>query len=366
MKKAIWLLLLIGCSAATQAQLIINNTKLAGFRFLSLPRRELPVGAVWNDVTGPNGTGASTQQLITVSSFSNLSSVITDTSKTNLELGVLSFLKSGGYFKSLTTQSINLENLSIVGFNDLNLLKNNIGNDVIYEALKVDDIKLTIKKVNLANAKAELSKLFNTVNFTGEYDKGGDKEIVVSGLNLFIGYRIIKIQKTNQRIDKLDFENESVPRVDEAIVLNSNYEANSKEIGVALCPCNILKCVRESDTAPNNNVDAVFEHCGYERGWNFTITMKNQLTETGVPRQYDFVCKAGLLIKNRHFPLYYKPTSEGLETAYLNIEQLSFTPTRAMGYSAILSNHSRGDAKASIITTKFTFKPHKYTDTEGW
>ncbi|PTQ94891.1 hypothetical protein C8P68_106101 [Mucilaginibacter yixingensis] len=365
MKRTIWLLLFIACSVAAQAQIIINNTKLAGFRFLSLPRRELPVGAVWNDVTGPNGAGASPQQLITVGSFSNLSSFITDTSKATLELGVLSFLKSGGYFKSLTTQSIELANLSIVGFNDLSLLKNNIGNDVIYEALKVDNIKLIIKKANLVNAKTELSKLFNTVNFTGEYDKGADKEIVVSGLNLFIGYRIIKIQKANQRVDKLEFHFQSRPRLDKVVELTSNVEASTKDFLVALCPCDILHCVQDNDVDRSKDVDPIFERCAYEHGWNFTITLKNQLTESGAPKQYSFVCKTGLLIKNQFFPLYYKPTSDGLETACLNLEQLSFTPSRTMGYSAILSR-SKSDAKANITTTIFAFKPHKYTDTEGW
>ncbi|NVM62246.1 hypothetical protein FHW88_000522 [Mucilaginibacter sp. SG538B] len=341
----------------SKGQINVSTTSIAGFKLMSLPRVNVPVGAAWNDVTGPVGLGASQQQIIVTKSFDNLNYLSSDTNSTKLQLGVLSFLKSGGYFKSLSTQSLDLVSLSIVGFNDVNILKNNVGNSIIYDALKVNKIKLTIKKANLNNAKAELSKLFTKVDIEGEFDKGNEKEIVVGGIDLFIGYRLFKIKKAKEKVEKLKFHLEHQPTRDGSIILSSNYEAETKKTIVNVCPCNILKCM--SDRRKNGDESKayqLFNSCGFECGWDFNVITKDILNANGVPEEYHFIAKAGTLLKNKYFSLYYKPTSNGLEAAFLNIQQLAYTPVAGM---AALST-GKSEAKANVTTINFSFEQLSY------
>jgi hypothetical protein len=368
MKYLFILPILILTSISLSAQINITNSTISGYKVMSLPRKSLPVGAIWNKVTGPNSAGAPAEHLLENDSFESVSMISQLNQSGNVELGILNFLQSGGYFKSLTSQSMEVTALKIVTLNSPEVLKSNVGNTIIYEALKVDEIKITVKKNNTANAKAELSKLFKDLNVSGQADRGNETEITAKGLNLFIAYRLVLIDKAKSSEKKLKFKHEQNPQVDKTLVFGSNYDASTPDFKVGICPCSIIQCVAGSQGLNNDTaLRQAFTQCGYRSGWDFSVTLKKRISpKTGTPETYNFKVKSGLLIKDQNLPLYYISTSDGLETAYLSVEQLSFTPMFVMGKPLAALSTKSSDAISSIKITTFTFKEVKDQNVRGW
>ncbi len=113
---------------------------------MSLPRDYMPIGALWNLTLGPVSNGVGAESIVTSSSLNSMAIATNTQSKSELELGILNFLKAGGNYQALNNSQVSLEGLSIITLNSPATLNNNVGQYLLYEALKAEKLKITVEK----------------------------------------------------------------------------------------------------------------------------------------------------------------------------------------------------------------------------
>ncbi len=342
----------------SSAQVNYNTKPLDGFKIMALPRDYMPIGALWNLKIGPIGDGASPDLVINSSSVSNLDLSSDQNTKSNLELGIFSFLKAGGNYEALTNAQLSLENLTIVTLNSIDILKNNVGQHILYEALKVGAFKITVDKSRVADAKLNLTQIFkNKVDFGAQTDINNKTTIDISGVNLHLAYRVIKIESENKKTTTLKFKSQSQGRTN-SFTISSRYEAVTPTITVQICPCNIIGCMIDNGYVDRNKYGAIMGRCASQIGYDLTVILNNEVDmSTGMPRQYYFKVKSGSDIRNYNQSLYVKPTSQGIEVSYIAFEKIIFDPFARMENTYLIRMLSRrNDQKAALVTQTFKFR----------
>lgn len=121
----------------------------------------MPIGSIWNVVSGPMGSGVAIRNVISSSSYSDLEIVIDKSLKSNLELGILNYLKLGGEYNTNANITVSIKKLERFTLHSLDILKANIGNQVLFEGIKVAKISILVSKEKLADIRSELFKIFN-------------------------------------------------------------------------------------------------------------------------------------------------------------------------------------------------------------
>lgn len=99
------LLLVGGCGPGPKVGVPVTPTKLEGFKALSFPRTEIPIGATWIDGVGPDGEGADEKNVVIRSGMSSFS--LTESQKLGLTAGISTMLgvssNAGNSLASATT-----------------------------------------------------------------------------------------------------------------------------------------------------------------------------------------------------------------------------------------------------------------------
>lgn len=183
--------------------IIINSTAfgqsiLDGFKVMNLPRQNVSLGAEWINEVGPNGQGATTENIIANQSISEYQ--LDKTIKTNLNLAFLKYLGlSGNYSQS---SQVLFKDLKIYTIKDISNLSISSGQSILYEAIKADSIFIKIDKDLDGEVKVKLVENIKEidVNFNGNIENG----VTIKGDKLFLAYRVFtlgntKIKKYNQR-----------------------------------------------------------------------------------------------------------------------------------------------------------------------
>ncbi|MGN7723459.1 hypothetical protein [Chitinophaga sp. 22620] len=369
MKRVILFFLCIHGSLAICAQTITSNL-FEGFKFMNLPRDHVPVGALWNVEAGAIGDGAPQNQIKTSTSVYRLDLYLTKSQSAKLELGILQFLQAGGKYEALSTASVVLNKMEIVTLNSLDILKNFTGQQILYEAIKAEEITIVVEKEKTIQAKAELRKIFETVDLGSQAANGNKVEFKATGMNLYLAYRVIQVEKGTQAQKKLHFESQSYSS-GIGLTISSRYEANTNQLAVQICPCQIIGCMLEKEKTSNlADKNQLLDRCAAEVGFDLTVIMKDKINmETGKPKEYIFKIKSstGNSIHNYNQPLYNIPTSQGLEVAYLNVEKLIFEVlARTEKTYLIRMLHRKSDQKVNLITYSFKFRNIAPKDVAGW
>ncbi|TCC99160.1 hypothetical protein [Pedobacter hiemivivus] len=367
MKKCLLTIFLIGISISLVAQ---PSNPFTGFKFMSLPRDYMPIGALWNVEAGPIGDGVGEDKRKNGASFSMLDMVMNTSQKNELELGILNFLKLRGKYAALSDISVNLNKLEIVTLNSVDILKSNVGEQVVYEALKAQEMTITIDKNKSADAQLDLLQIFKKVNIDAENTTGNKAKITAKGMNLYLAYRIIQIENGNQNKEKVSFKKQSYSGHN-SVTFSNRYEANTDKYTIQICPCQIISCMlKKANEGSTLDMHQLLRRCGVDIGFDLTIILKDKIdATTGKPQEYKNVIKTptGNTINNYNQSLYYKPTSQGLEVTFLNIERLIYEAIAPMGttyLTRILPGNS--NQKISLITASYKFKNIIPQNVAGW
>lgn len=336
-----------------------------GFRFMSLPTTHMPIGSIWNVVSGPLESSVPKENIITSSSYSNLDLVIDKNLKTNLELGILNYLKLNGGNKSISSATLSLNKLERVTLNSIDVLKSNIGNQVLYEGIRVGEISFIVNEERAADAQIELLDIFKNINIESSVNINNKAKIIASGMDLFIAYRVIEIENAKQRSAKLKFNTQGHVSATGA-TLSSTYEANTSEFAVQICPCRILNCMKNYDS-DEFTAKQLFSNCARTTGFDLTVILKNKIDMgTGKPSEFKYIIKdtRSGSINNYNQAIYNTPTSNGLEVSYLNFERLVFEPLAGIGLAYMV--HGKKYRNVSLVKASYKFKNIVPTSVPGW
>lgn len=341
-----------------------TSNPFLGFRFMTLPTNQMPIGALWNTNIGPVGNGVSSENILKSSSYSNLDLLIDKNLKTSIDLGILEFLNAKGGYNSFSNVSISVKKLERVTLNSLDILKANVGNQILYEGLRASEFIMTVDKDKSTDAQLNMMKIFTTLDFTVELDTENKTTIRVGGADLFIAYRVVEVESEKQNRKKLKFNTQGYSSIG-SVTLSSVYEAITPEYAIQICPCRIKKCIKDS-YEQNSNIRALFSKCAAQVGFDLTVILKNKMDmSTGKPQEYKYVIKnPGGSINNYNQSIYNNPTSTGLEVSYINFERLVYE--NIGNTSTIYLLHDKKYRNVSLITAYYTFKNIIPNSVPGW
>lgn len=308
-----------------------NKKIFDGFKTMVLPRSEIPIGAIWTK-SGPMGKGANEDQLLSSNSYSEFNSSKSQNLKTDLELKVKNFMDANIGMDFNNKLDVSIESVTVVQLNDIEILKNNIGNEILYEGIKTENITYTTIKENSAELKANLLKVFKNMTIIAETEIGNTIKITTHGENLFIAYRVVRLEQEKTKEKKVKFVSQSSSGVS-GMKFSSTYYCKSDNYSITLCPCEILSCVnikinenRDNKNMILNNSEKWLNNCLNDNKWEITIIDKNNIAN-GQPSEKTIRPKLPFDIWNKNFALSYRIKSEGIEIDYLSIEHLYFDVT---------------------------------------
>lgn len=355
--RKIFLLAISFCFVITLfAKSSTSNDPFEGFKTMTLPRQNVPVGALWNiSMESPVGMGVNPEFLQVTNSYKDFSQVAEKDFSTSLNLGLLNFISANGSYSSTSKSNFKIEGVSIVTLNSIDILRKSVGQYVLYEAIKVNEISTIIENSKELEIQADLKKIFKDIDITSEAYNRKQKILEIKGVDLYIAYRVVKVEKTKTSQTKLKFSSQGYS-TNSFISLSSTYLAKTGDVTVQVCPCAIQNCLAETSNS--------LSECANEKGYDFTVILKNQIDMTkGTPLEFRFKVYAGEEISNVNKSLYSIPTSEGLEIAYLNIERMIFAPLTGTLIYMLLDKDYR---KAYLFTTKFKFGNYLPKSSAGW
>lgn len=358
--SAVFLLLILSNSFFAQ-----TNNPFEGFKFMNLPINRLPIGALWNTSLGPMDGGVNEEKIIKSSSYSNLNMIISKDLKTSVDVGIQNFLSLNGGYSSLSGVSISVKKLEKLTLNSIELLKSNVGNQILYEGLRASEFSIIVNKNKAADAQVDLLKIFKNLDLKVDVNTDNTATITATGVDLFIAYRVVKIESENQKSKKLKFRTQGYSG-EQMIKLSSTYEAVTSDFVVVVCPCHIMNCMAKSKINDNMTYASSFPKCASSEGYDLTVILKNDMDmTTGKPKEYRYVIKNnGGSIYNYNQPIYNKPTSKGLEVSYLNFERLVFETVGESGMLYMLLDNKYRNV--SLVKVSYQFKNVVPTTVAGY
>ncbi|MFB9110042.1 hypothetical protein [Flavobacterium gyeonganense] len=366
MKKHILLviLLIFSSSVKTIANNMTTIDPFEGFKIMSLPRENVPIGALWNLSLGPIGTGVGPEFLQNSKSFSSFNQITDKNFSDSINLGLQNYMTLNGRYSANNKSQFKVEDVSIVTLNSTDVLKNSIGQYIVYEAIKISKISVIIEKNKDLEIKASLLKLFKNLDITNETEVKNEKKLEMTGVDLYIAYRIVKVEKAKSYKEKLKFTSEGYSG-NGFVKLSSSYSSETDNVVVQMCPCSIQKCMgMASQNNNDNNYGQLLSKCAVEKGYDFTVIFKNRINvKTGTPEEFKFKVFSGAEIRNINMPLYSISTSEGLEVSYLNLDNIIFAPISGTLIYMLIDRNYR---KANIFTTKVKFTNFVPDSAAGW
>lgn len=181
-------LLAILTAASTYGQ---NPTKevFKDFSLLELPRADVRIGAMWMNGIGPIGDGAPEDNVIVQKSYDNLTFDKDRDFKLKLD-GILSnWLSLGADRKKDVTYKF--DKLEIVSAKDPMSLDTmlDLEKKYIYQGIRIKDMSIITEKSMALDITGKLKLKIDTL--TGSIDYDGGKTIKISGLDIYMGIKIV-------------------------------------------------------------------------------------------------------------------------------------------------------------------------------
>lgn len=211
---------IVSCSALPKKP----SDAFEGFKFLSLPRECVPVGSSWSNEIGPIPSSCKNIKASVNRSVSNFSLSKEISSKINFS--IYNFIRLNGMVDS--NVSVSFSGLEIVTADD-ETLYSSTDSSIIYEAIRVESIliKSNDSKSIIISDDALLQRKLKV-----ETDYLSDGTVKISGLNLFVAFRVINFDKPKITVKKL-----KVNAFDKNMQID-DYKFSPDFKNVMSCQCN--------------------------------------------------------------------------------------------------------------------------------
>lgn len=166
----------------------------AGYKAMTFPQAEVPIGARWIPGVGPDGVGAGEANITVLRGLS--SAVISQQTKVSLVAAL-------GTFLGLSTSAAQAENFSFTNLeahrvSDLSALTTvKAGEQVLSQALKAGTISIRTDTVGAAQIEAAAAR--RGVPVTVKFGGSGGRVVDLDGSNLFIAYQVVQLGQPQVR-----------------------------------------------------------------------------------------------------------------------------------------------------------------------
>lgn len=356
-------LLFIAAPAVAQKK----NRIFDDFKIMNAPRSNVPMGAIWTDI-GPVGDGVSDDKLSVGESFQDFTSTTDQNLKASITGNIQNYLEGTVKAELWSSTEISLESVKIVRVSSTDVLRNNIGNTILYEAIRADQVSFIIDKKKSAELKATLPQTFAGADIISDTEVGSKRHIVAKGVGLYVAYRVVKLERSKSKAHAVKFKSQSSSGSSTVVFSNSFY-LKDDNITVTLCPCDVIACANNK-LAPYKNQPAVIRdntknwlnQCNAANYWTIRVTDRNELVN-GKPRETVTLDKLNFDIWNKTYSLSNALTSSGIEIKYLDIEHLYLeTLTMQDGYIVMLG----ASPKVRIVTESISFRNITSSGSNGW
>lgn len=363
-RKTIYAILLIGNSSiCLYAQ--PGTDPFKGFKIMQVPRTGIPIGAIWSN-SGPIGNGVGQQDLSVSDSYAAVNSTTGKNFVINLKVTFLTSLGINAGVSSSNSSSIEMDDFKIVRLNSIEVLKQNIGNEILYEGLLAGKISITTDKSNAADLKLNFTKISKNIELNEETQADNKVKFTANGTNLFLAYRVIALSSQKQSKKKVKLRSQSASGSHSA-KLSSTQSANVKNYSITICPCNVIACAaekrKEYNEMTNDRAMNILNSCAQTETWMIKALDKNQISN-GAPKEILHRDKLPFDIWNKNYALSYKLTSNGFLIDYLNIEHL-YIEAIAMNTGGYLVWKGKDD-RVSLVSQEIKFENKIPSGVSGW
>ncbi|MES2625266.1 MAG: hypothetical protein V4628_08300 [Pseudomonadota bacterium] len=224
--------LAVACLAAFGCASSLNTVKRSvgevmptGYKALSLPRRSIPVGALWRQGIGPEGNGVAAEYRESTQSISRLN--VDQQFSADLKVSIINYLNLGPAFTN--SLNVDISNLVIDRVVSLDELKGSSGQEFLYEGLRAKDIKVSYS--SQLDSAFKISAQSKGIPIILDGATNGQNNVTLDGSDLFIGYRVVRLEqgRVERRSKKLNFEGEATVEP---------YQVNLDYRELASCMCN--------------------------------------------------------------------------------------------------------------------------------
>ncbi|QSQ24419.1 hypothetical protein JY651_05530 [Pyxidicoccus parkwayensis] len=179
-----------------------------GFQALTVPRDDIPIGAIWMDGVGPDGPGQPEANRVRTQSVASLDS--NQTLSAGVEGAIAQYLKLTG--SGSEKVHINLTSLTIERVKSLADVQLGSGQGLLYEGLRAGKITLTYKSTLEAKVRAAAEE--KHLPITASLGGNSENALVLDGSGLFIGYRVVRLVPDGVDRDKERLEAGEVVRLE--------------------------------------------------------------------------------------------------------------------------------------------------------
>lgn len=232
MKRAIVLLALTASSCGNPGGPDIppipsSPNPLAGYKIMTNPRASVPVGAVWIQLSGPNGAGAPADNLQVDDGVS--SATFTANSNPSMVFAIANlFGLSASQAQNLSVTMTGVETTRV---KDVFALGIPVGQNILYEALKVETMRFAFSR-NI-DASVELNFRARGAAIESNTAISGNRVVTIDSSNLFIAYRVMKMETL-----ATDVRNVLVDGTANDMLLSaSGYQISAEGRGLQACAC---------------------------------------------------------------------------------------------------------------------------------
>jgi hypothetical protein len=186
-----------------------------GFQALTVPRADIPIGAIWMEGVGPDGAGQPEENRVRTQSVASLES---DRSlSAGVEAAIARYLKLTG--SGSERVKISLTSLTIERVKSLANVELGSGQGLLYEGLRAGRITLTYKSTMEASVRAAASE--QNLPITASVGGNAENTLVLDGSGLFIGYRVVRLVPEGVDREKEELEDGRVRLEPYEIELNT-------------------------------------------------------------------------------------------------------------------------------------------------
>lgn len=158
-----------------------------GYKLLSNPRANIPIGAVWFQDQGPNGNRAAAENIEIVDGATVVN--FTQDQRRTLIANVARFIGlTGVQAKNVT---VNLSDLKVVRVKDIFQMDVSTDGNILYEGISAGTMTFTHgRDLNLDLASEFTAK---GIPVDAAVTTGNNRSVTVNGSNLFLAYRVLKV-----------------------------------------------------------------------------------------------------------------------------------------------------------------------------
>lgn len=191
---------------------------LSKYQAMAVPRSEVPIGAEWLVGIGPNGEGTPAGN---ISISKGLSAVaLSEDTKKKISFALGSFLGlNSDKAQKLEAKYADLEIHRVRSFGALETVV--AGQDLLYEAVKVRNIEITVEEGSVAGIQAAAN--VKGVPLSAGASKDGKRTLTIDGSNLFVAYQAVRISPATTKTTKAFISKDG----SEATVDNYRFKFNN-------------------------------------------------------------------------------------------------------------------------------------------